>query len=214
MSAALMNNGEACVAQTRILAPRSRYDEIRDALAEAVRNFTVGDPLDPTTECGPLVAERQRERVEGYIAKGRDEGATLVVGGGRPAGFDQGWFVEPTLFADVDNSMTIAQEEIFGPVLSLIPYDSTDDAVAIANDSDYGLSGSVWTADNGLGLDIARRVRTGTYQVNQLSMDFTSPFGGFKGSGIGRELGPEGLAAFLEDKTIALPFGAEDVLPS
>ena len=214
MPAALMNNGEACVAQTRILAPRSRYDEIRDALAEAVRNFTVGDPLDPTTECGPLVAERQRERVEGYIAKGRDEGATLVVGGGRPAGFDQGWFVEPTLFADVDNSMTIAQEEIFGPVLSLIPYDSTDDAVAIANDSDYGLSGSVWTADNGLGLDIARRVRTGTYQVNQLSMDFTSPFGGFKGSGIGRELGPEGLAAFLEDKTIALPFGAEDVLPS
>ncbi|MCB1249564.1 MAG: aldehyde dehydrogenase [Acidimicrobiales bacterium] len=214
LPAALMNNGEACVAQTRILAPRGRYDEVRDALADALRNFTVGDPLDPATECGPLVAERQRERVEGYIAKGKAEGATLVVGGGRPAGFDRGFFVEPTLFADVDNSMTIAREEIFGPVLSLIPYDGDDDAIAIANDSDYGLSGSVWTADNGRGLDIARRVRTGTYQVNQLAMDFGAPFGGFKTSGIGRELGPEGLQEYLEDKSIALPFGAEDVLPS
>ena len=128
-----------------------------------------------------------------------------MVGGGRPAGLDRGWFVEPTLFADVDNSMTIAQEEIFGPVLSLIPYDSEDDAVAIANDSDYGLSGTVWTADVDKGIDIARQVRTGTYTVNGFGMDFGSPFGGFKSSGVGRELGPEGLEAYLEDKTINLP---------
>ncbi len=202
---ALMNNGQACVAQTRILAPRSRYDEIRDALAEKVAHFKVGDPLDPETECGPLVAERQRDRVEGYIAKGRDEGATLVVGGGRPAGFDRGWYVEPTLFADVDNSMTIAQEEIFGPVLSLIPYDDEAEAIAIANDSDYGLSGSVYTADTDHGIEVAKQVRTGTYAVNALGMEFGSPFGGFKSSGVGRELGPEGLAAYLEDQSILLP---------
>ena len=212
MPAALMNNGQACVAQTRILAPRARYGEIRDALAEAVRTYKVGDPLDPETECGPLVAERQRARVEAYIAAGRAEGATLVVGGGRPAGFDRGFYVDPTLFADVDNSMTIAQEEIFGPVLSLIPYDDDHDAVAIANDSDYGLSGSVWSADADRAVDIARQVRTGTYQVNMLSMDFGSPFGGFKSSGVGRELGPEGLAAYLESKSIALPAGSEPTL--
>lgn len=202
---ALMNNGQACVAQTRILAPRSRYAEVRDALAEAVGNFKVGDPLDPETECGPLVAERQRERVESYIAKGRAEGATLVVGGGRPSGFDRGFYVEPTLFADVDNKMTIAQEEIFGPVLSLIAYDDEHQAVQIANDSEYGLSGSVWTTNLDRGLDVARQVRTGTYQVNQLAMDFGAPFGGFKSSGIGRELGPEGLEAYLEPKSIAMP---------
>jgi aldehyde dehydrogenase (NAD+) len=205
LPAAIMNNGQACVAQTRILASRNRYAEVRDALAEAVAAYKVGDPLDPETECGPLVAERQRDRVEGYIAAGIAEGATLVVGGGRPAGLDQGWYVEPTLFADVDNSMTIAQEEIFGPVIALIPFDNEDDAVAIANDSDYGLSGSVWTDDVEKGIDIARQVRTGTYTVNGFGMDFGSPFGGFKSSGVGRELGPEGLGAFLEDKTINLP---------
>ena len=209
MPFALMNNGQACVAQTRILAPRSRYDEVKDALAEAVSNFKIGDPLDPTTECGPLTAERQRDRVEGYIAKGKEEGATVVVGGGRPSGFDRGWYVEPTLFADVDNSMVIAQEEIFGPVLSLIPYDTDDDAVAIANDSSYGLSGSVYTSDIDRGIDIAKRVRTGTYAVNNIGMDFGSPFGGFKSSGVGRELGPEGLEAYLEDKSILLPGGYE-----
>jgi aldehyde dehydrogenase (NAD+) len=207
MPFALMNNGQACVAQTRILAPRSRYAEVRDALAEAVGSFKVGDPLDPTTECGPLVAERQRDRVEGYIAKGKQEGATVVVGGGRPSGFERGWYVEPTLFADVDNNMTIAQEEIFGPVLSLIPYDSDDDAVSIANDSDYGLSGSVYTTDVERGIEIAKRVRTGTYAVNNIGMDFGAPFGGFKSSGVGRELGPEGLEAYLEDKSILLPGG-------
>jgi betaine-aldehyde dehydrogenase len=205
LDAGIMNNGQACVAQTRILASRNRYAEVRDALAGAVGAFRVGDPLEAETQCGPLVAERQRDRVEGYIAKGKAEGATLVVGGGRPAGFDKGWYVEPTLFADVDNSMTIAQEEIFGPVLSLIPYDSEDDAIAIANDSNYGLSGTVWTADVEHGIDVARQVRTGTYSVNLFGMDFGSPFGGFKSSGVGRELGPEGLSAYLEDKTINLP---------
>jgi aldehyde dehydrogenase (NAD+) len=213
MPFALMNNGQACVAQTRILAPRSRYDEVRDALAEAIANFKIGDPLDPATECGPLVAERQRDRVEGYIAKGRQEGATVVVGGGRPSGLDSGWYVEPTLFADVDNSMTIAQEEIFGPVLSLIAYDDDDDAVAIANDSDYGLSGSVYTTDVARGIEIAKRVRTGTYAVNNLGMDFGAPFGGFKSSGLGRELGPEGLEAYLEAKSILLPGGFEPGQP-
>ena len=209
MPNALMNNGEACVAQTRILASRSRYTEVVDALAAAVSGSKVGEPLDAETVVGPLFASRQRDRVEGYIAKGREEGARVVVGGGRPAGFDKGWYVEPTLFADVDNKMTIAQEEIFGPVLSVIPYDSVDDAVSIANDSNYGLSGSVWTSDPQSGVEIARRVRTGTYGVNGMGMDFASPFGGFKQSGVGRELGPEGLEAFLEFKTIVLPAGFE-----
>ncbi|HEY8544564.1 MAG TPA: aldehyde dehydrogenase [Acidimicrobiales bacterium] len=206
MPSALMNNGQACVAQTRILAPRSRYDEVVDALADAVKSTTVGDPADPSVAVGPLVAERQRERVLGYIEKGNAEGAKLAVGGGRPKDFDKGWFVEPTLFVDVDNSMTIAQEEIFGPVLAVIPYTDEADAVAIANDSDYGLSGSVWTSDVERGIEVARQVRTGTYGVNSMAtIDIHQPFGGFKASGVGREFGPEGLSAFLETKTIILP---------
>jgi betaine-aldehyde dehydrogenase len=206
MPSALMNNGEACVAQTRILAPRSRHDEVVDALAEAVRGQVVGDPADPSVTVGPLVAERQRERVLGYIEKGRSEGATVAVGGGRPSGLDKGWFVEPTLFTGVDNGMTIAQEEIFGPVLAVIPYDDEADAVRIANDSDYGLSGSVWTTDVERGIDVARKVRTGTYGVNAMgTLDVHNPFGGYKASGVGRELGPEGLSAYLETKSIVLP---------
>ncbi len=208
MGTAMMNNGEACIAQTRILASRARYDEVVDALAEAVRATTVGDPTDPSVAVGPLVAERQRDRVLGYIDKGRAEGATVAVGGGRPAGLDRGWFVEPTLFTGVDNSMTIAQEEIFGPVLAVLPYDDPADAVRIANDSDYGLSGSVWTSDVEAGIDVARRVRTGTYGINQFgTLDMRNPFGGFKSSGVGRELGPEGLSAYLETKSIVLPGG-------
>lgn len=209
VGAGTMNNGQACVAQTRILAPRRRYAECVEALAAAIRALPIGDPLDPATAIGPLVAERQRERVEGYIAKGRAEGARVIVGGGRPAGFDAGWFVEPTLFADVDNGMTIAREEIFGPVLAVIPYDGEDDAVRLANDSDYGLSGSVWTSDPARGLALAKRVRTGTSNVNYFMMAMSGPFGGCKSSGVGRELGPEGLRAYLEPQTICLAPGSE-----
>ena len=203
--ASFMNNGQACVAQTRILASRSRYDEVVDALAELAAGFSVGDPLDPATEIGPLVSSRQRERVEGYIKIGQEEGAKAVAGGGRPAGLGKGWYVEPTILANVDNSMRVAQEEIFGPVLVAIPYDDEADALRIANDSDYGLAGSVWTADVEHGVDIARQVRTGTYGVNHYMMDLSSPFGGYKASGIGREFGPEGLSGYLEHKSIALP---------
>ena len=209
MPGALMNNGQACVAQTRILASRARYREVCDALVDAVRAWTVGDPMDPTTMCGPLVAARQRDRVEGYIASGQKDGAKVALGGGRPAGFPKGWYVEPTVFVDVHNRMQIAREEIFGPVLAVIPYDDEAQALAIANESDYGLSGSVWSADVEHGLDVARRVRTGTYTVNGFSMEFGAPFGGFKCSGVGRELGPEGLEAYLEAKSINLPMGYE-----
>ncbi|MDO9455718.1 aldehyde dehydrogenase [Nocardioides sp.] len=202
---ALMNSGQACVAQTRILASRANYANVVDALAEAVGGMQVGDPMDPATEIGPMVAQRQQERVEKYIALGQEEGARLVVGGnGMPDGLDRGWYVRPTVFADVDNGMRIAQEEIFGPVLSVIPYDDVDDAVRIANDSDYGLAGTVWTGDQAAGLDVARRVRTGTYGVNTYTMDFSAPFGGFKASGLGREFGPEGLGQYTELKSIYL----------
>jgi len=205
---ALMNNGEACIAQTRILAPRDRYQEVVDALVESVSAMKVGDPLDPTVEVGPLVAERQRDRVEGYIKLGQEEGAKIAIGGGRPA-MDKGWFVEPTVFVNVDNSMRIAQEEIFGPVLAVIPYDGGDaEAVAIANDSSYGLCGSVWTGDPERGLKVARGVRTGTYMLNSpIPIDFSTPFGGYKESGMGREFGPDGLELFLEKKSINLPAG-------
>jgi len=202
-----MNNGQACVAQTRILASRSNYDEVVEALVERARALRVGDPLDDATEIGPLVAKRQQDRVLGYIQKGQEEGAKVAIGGGVPADQPKGWFVEPTVFVNVDNKMTIAQEEIFGPVIVVIPYDDVDDAVRIANDSPYGLSGSVWTQDQGQGLDIARRVRTGTFGINGMGMDFGAPFGGFKCSGIGRELGPEGLAGYLEYKNISLNGG-------
>jgi aldehyde dehydrogenase (NAD+) len=206
---AWMINGQACVAQTRILAPRSRYDEIAEAFAAAAGALKVGDPLDPATELGPLVAQRQQQRSLDYIRIGQEEGAKILTGGGRPTGLDQGWYVEPTLFGDVDNSMRIAREEIFGPVICLLPYGDEDEAVRIANDSEYGLSGSVWTADTGRGVDIARRVRTGTYSVNTFSLDMLGPFGGYKNSGLGREFGPEGYGEFFEHKMIHLPNGYE-----
>jgi len=202
----IMNNGQACIAQTRILAPRARYDEVVDAVVAGVSAMVVGDPMDPATEVGPVVAERQRARIEGYLDSGREEGATVALGGGRPSSQSKGWFVEPTVFSDVDNKMKIAQEEIFGPVLVVIPYDGDDQAVEIANDSNYGLCGSVWTGDNDRGLGVARQVRTGTYMLNApVPIDFTAPFGGFKESGVGREFGPEGLESFLEMKSIAIP---------
>ncbi|MEU8202899.1 aldehyde dehydrogenase [Streptosporangium sp. NPDC049046] len=200
--ASLMNNGQACVAQTRILASRNRYDEVVDAVSAMVRGMPVGDPADPATGIGPMVAKRQQERVESYIRIGIDEGAKPVVGGlERP--YDRGWYVAPTVFAGATNEMRIAREEIFGPVLAVIPYEDEKDAVRIANDSDYGLAGTVWTADTERGMDIARQVRTGTYGVNLFMIENSSPFGGFKGSGLGRELGPEGLSAYLEYKSIA-----------
>src|SRR5271157_2054243 len=206
----IMNNGQACIAQTRILAPRGRYDEVVDAVVAGVGAMKVGDPLDPATEVGPVVAERQRTRIEGYLDSGREEGATVALGGGRPKGaeFAKGWYVEPTVFSDVDNKMRIAQEEIFGPVLVVIPYDGDDDAVRIANDSIFGLSGGIASASNERALAVARRIRTGTYAVNG-GMYFAAdaPFGGYKQSGVGREFGPEGLEGFLEMKSIALPAG-------
>jgi acyl-CoA reductase-like NAD-dependent aldehyde dehydrogenase len=156
---------------------------------------------------GPLISEKQRERVEGYIKKGLEEGARIVTGGGRPEGLDSGWFVQPTVFADVDNSMVIAQEEIFGPVLVVIPFDTEDDAIRIANDSVYGLAGSVFTQDFPKAVEIAKKIRTGTYAVNMYAFDPGSPFGGYKNSGIGRENGWEGIEAYTESKSVLLPFG-------
>ncbi|MEU3301067.1 aldehyde dehydrogenase [Streptomyces sp. NPDC006678] len=205
--AAWMNNGQACVAQTRILVPRARYDEFADAFAAAAGALVTGDPLDPATQVGPLVAERQRQRSLDYIRIGQEEGAKILTGGGRPAGLDRGWYVEPTLFGGVDNSMRIAREEIFGPVICLLPYGDEPEAAAVANDSDYGLSGSVWTADVEHGIDFARRVRTGTYNVNTFSLDMLGPFGGYKNSGLGREFGPEGFGEYFEHKMVHLPSG-------
>ncbi|MFI9200603.1 aldehyde dehydrogenase [Streptomyces sp. NPDC053048] len=204
---AWMNNGQACVAQTRVLAPRSRYAELAERLAAAASALTVGDPLDPATQVGPLVTRRQRERSLEYIGLGQREGAKVLAGGGRPAGQPTGWYVQPTLFGDVTNDMRVAREEIFGPVVCLLPYDDEEEAVRIADDSDYGLSGSVWTADVEHGIDIARRVRTGTYSVNTFSLDTFGPFGGYKDSGLGREGGPEGYAEYFEQKTVHLPTG-------
>ncbi len=207
--AGLMNSGQACVAQTRILVPQSRYNEYVDAMAHMVESIPVGDPTDPVTEIGPLVAQRQQERVKGYIELGQKEGARLVVGGSdNPEGLDRGWYVRPTLFADVDNTMTIAREEIFGPVLSVIGYSDDADAVRKANDSEYGLSGSVWSAENDRGLDVARQIKTGSFGVNEAySMDPFGPFGGVKASGIGRELGKEGLEGYLDTKSISISAG-------
>lgn len=199
----LVNSGQTCMLGTRVLAPRARYHEVVDTFAGLASALKIGDPTDPETMLGPLVSRRQRDRVERYIAKGRDEGR-LVVGGGRPRGLDRGWYVSPTVFADVDNAATIAREEIFGPVLAVIPYDDDDEAVRIANDSEYGLGGSVWSADEERALAVAKKVQTGTIGVNGYNIDFHNPFGGVKSSGIGRELGPEGLAGFQQLQSVYL----------
>lgn len=200
--ASFMNNSQTCTTQSRILAPRSRYDEVVDALATYTRNLSVGNPLDPSVEIGPMASETHLQRVLGYIEVGRNSDARLVSGGGRPAGQDRGWFVEPTVFADVKNTDQLAREEVFGPVMAVIPYDGDDEAVKIANDSNYGLGGSVWTTDEQRGVDISRRVRTGTIGINYYQLDLGSPFGGMKDSGLGRELGPEALNGYLEYKSI------------
>jgi aldehyde dehydrogenase (NAD+) len=201
-AATLVNNGQTCYLGTRVLAPQSRYGEVVDTMAAFASSLAVGDALDPATQIGPMTSDTHRDRVEGYIAKGSSDGARLVTGGGRPHHLDRGWFVEPTVFADVDNASTIAQEEIFGPVLSVISYSDVDDAIRIANDSDYGLGGSVWTADPERGKDVARRVRTGTIGINGYLPDPGAPFGGVKASGIGRELGPGAIGAYQQFKSI------------
>ena len=198
----MTNAGQVCAAQTRVLVPRSCYSEVVDAMADVTRSLTVGDPRSPKTDIGPLISRRHRDRVERYISIGVQEGASLVAGGGRPD-LDRGWYVQPTVFSNVDNRMTIAREEIFGPVAAVLPYDHEDEAVAMANDSDFGLAGAVWTADTERGEMVARQIRTGSVAINSPSaLDVYGPFGGFKQSGIGREGGPEGLAAYTDYQTI------------
>ena len=197
-------SGQVCSSLTRIVVTRSRHDELVEALAQSFSQVQVGDPFDPQTQMGPLAARRQRERVEGYIAKGVAEGATLAAGGGRPKHLERGWFIEPTVFGNVDNASTIAQEEIFGPVLSVIPADDEQHAIAIANDTIYGLNASVFTDDVDRARDVARQLRSGTVGHNAFRTDFTMAFGGFKQSGIGREGGTEGLLPFLETKAVIL----------
>ncbi|MGK5543205.1 aldehyde dehydrogenase [Streptomyces sp. URMC 127] len=199
----LLNNGEACIAHTRILAPRNRYEEVVTAVKEVVESLKVGDPRNPDTFIGPMIRRDQQQRVRDYVETGIKEGARLVTGGpGVPTGLETGYYVTPTVFADVDNSMRIAQEEIFGPVLVVIPYEDEDDAVRIANDSAYGLSGGVWSADEAHALEVARRIRTGTVTINGAPIGFDGPFGGFKASGLGREYGFAGLNTYIEYKTI------------
>lgn len=205
--AAFSNNGEACIAHTRIVLPQDRYTEFVDALAEMTTAITLGDPSDPSTFVGPMVRADQRDRVSGYITLGASEGARIVVGGPEAPEGDNlkaGHYVRPTLFAGVDNAMRIAQEEIFGPVIAAIPYTDEDDAVRIANDSPYGLGGGVWTADREHGLAVSRCIRTGTFSVNGAARGFEAPFGGYKASGIGREYGTAGLTQFTEHKSVAL----------
>lgn len=202
--ASFMNSGQACAAQTRVLVPRRRHDEIAEALGEMARGLVMGDPFDDATEIGPMVSRRHQDRVAGYIDLGIDEGARVVTGGpGVPDGLSAGCYIRPTVFASVDNSMRVAREEIFGPVVVVIPYDGDEDAVRIANESEYGLAGSVWTGDRTRGLEVARRIRTGTIGINKYAPDLSSPFGGYKSSGIGREYGREGLEEYFELKSIA-----------
>jgi acyl-CoA reductase-like NAD-dependent aldehyde dehydrogenase len=200
---AMLNSGQTCSAWTRMVVPRSRYQEALDLARQAIASLKLGDPMDPATRLGPLISSTQRQRVEGYIAKGKQEGARVVMGGGRPAGFDKGYYVEPTIFADVQSKMTIAQEEIFGPVLSVLPYDSEDEAIRIANDTIYGLAGGVWSGDADRAMRVARRIRTGQVDVNGGKYNPFAPFGGYKQSGIGRELGMFGLEEYFQIKSIA-----------
>jgi aldehyde dehydrogenase (NAD+) len=202
-------SGQVCAMLTRAIVPRRRHNEIADAIAAAMKQVRVGHSDDGKAQMGPLAMKRQLERVESYVDKGRKEGAALVTGGGRPGHLDRGYFFQPTLFADVRNEMTIAREEIFGPVLSLIPCDDVDDAVRIANDSNYGLNGSVLTHDADAAWQIARRVRTGNVGQNGMRTDFSLPFGGYKQSGIGREGQSQGLMHYLETKTIMLDAAPE-----
>jgi len=210
IATSMPNTGQVCFATTRILVPRSRSDEVIDRFVTRLSGMKVGDPQDPETRFGPLVSARQRERVEGYIKAGTEEGAKIAIGGGRPADQSAGWYVEPTVFTGVDNGMRIAQEEIFGPVVAMIEYGTEDEAVGIANDSPYGLGGSVFTDDVDHGLEVAGRIKTGTAAVNEGPQGGGGgPFGGVKDSGLGRERGLEGYDSYYEVKSVALPPGSE-----
>jgi aldehyde dehydrogenase (NAD+) len=199
-----MHGGQGCAMLTRLLVPRSRYDEAIELCTAGFGGVKVGDPTDPSVIQGPQISARQRERVLGYIEKGKAEGARVVLGGGRPSDLPKGWYVEPTLFADVDNTMTIAREEIFGPVLVVIPFGDDDDAVKIANDNAYGLSGAVTSGSEERAIAVARRIRTGTIGVNGgIFYGADAPFGGFKASGVGRQGGLEGFQQYLETKTLS-----------
>jgi aldehyde dehydrogenase (NAD+) len=198
-----INSGQTCSALTRMIVPRSRLAEVEELAVEAAESFTPGDPFEGSTRLGPLVSAVQRDRVRGYITKGIDEGATLLTGGAEaPDGLETGYFVRPTVFSNVTNDMTIARDEIFGPVLSIIPYDTEEEAVAIANDTDYGLSGAVWAGDKDRAQAVAKQLRTGQVDVNGGAFNPGAPFGGYKQSGIGREYGRFGLEEFLEVKSI------------
>ncbi|MFJ8819590.1 aldehyde dehydrogenase [Amycolatopsis thermoflava] len=201
---ACMISGQVCTTLSRVIVERSRHDELVEALAAAFASVRVGDPFDAATGLGPVATAAQRERIEGYIAKGIADGATLATGGGRPAGLDRGWFVEPTVFGNVDNSSVIAQEEIFGPVLAVIPADDEEDAIRLANESIYGLNASVFTNDTDRALAVARRLRSGTVGHNAWRSDPGVSFGGFKQSGVGREGGIDGLEIYLEKKYVVL----------
>jgi acyl-CoA reductase-like NAD-dependent aldehyde dehydrogenase len=201
----MMNNGQICVNQTRVLAPNARYDDVVERLASTVSAFTVGDPFDPSTDIGPLITAAQRDRVADAVARARAEGARVVTGGGLPGQLSRGWYFEPTVLSTVDPQMGVAQKEIFGPVVSVLAYADEDDAVRIANATPYGLSGTVWGGDDERASALARRIRTGNIGLGTLSLDLVAPFGGFKQSGLGREKGPEGLAAFTELQAIMRP---------
>jgi aldehyde dehydrogenase (NAD+) len=204
-------SGQVCAMLSRAIVTKDRHDELAEKIAKVMKGVKIGDPSDPETQLGPLAMKRQLERVEMYIEEGRKSGADLVTGGQRPAHMNKGYYMEPTLFANVDNQSRIAQEEIFGPVLCLIPAEDEEDAIRIANESNYGLNGSVLTGDSQAAYDIARKVRTGVVGQNGMRMEFGMPFGGFKQSGIGREGGEEGLWSFLETKTILLDAKPERV---
>jgi aldehyde dehydrogenase (NAD+) len=198
----MQNSGQTCSAWTRMIVPRARQNEAADLARAQLTKLTVGDPFDAKTKLGPLASANQRQTVLGYIDKGKKEGATLIAGGQRPSSLAKGFYVEPTIFTNVDNRMAVAQEEIFGPVLSIIPYDSEDDAIAIANDSIYGLAGGVWAGTTDRAMQVARRLRTGQVDINGGRFNPLAPFGGFKKSGIGRELGPLALEEFFQVKAI------------
>ncbi|CAG2140512.1 3-succinoylsemialdehyde-pyridine dehydrogenase [compost metagenome] len=205
INACFLNSGQTCSAHTRMLVPRARYDEVKAIVAKVVENFTLGDPLAETTRLGPLISAVQKERVTGYIRRGLEEGAELLAGGpDAPEGLGKGFFVKPTVLGNVDPKATVAQEEIFGPVLTVICYDTEEDAVRIANDSVYGLGGGVWSGDEARAIRVARRIRTGQVDINGGPFNMNAPFGGFKQSGNGREAGKYGLEEFLEYKSLQL----------